>query len=235
MSDPRQVVIDALRSGPKNYQSLRMATHLEPGAMDAALTALKRDGLVKIDMGFWELVAETPQPRKTLEVTISGPVASGDSLLEVLHAAADRDVMVTAPTDPPPTSEDHDPMASTKHCKRCDKRKPVSAFGKNATRSDGLQTYCRPCMNEATSKRKDAPARAKKVAAPVVSTNAEAESPEPENREIHCDLFFVTHRTVSAQWSGEYVAIDVRQDGVSERVVITRRELRAIAAQDLNE
>ena len=34
---------------------------------------------------------------------------------------------------------------TTKRCFRCDTAKPLSAFNKDRSRSDGVQTYCRPC------------------------------------------------------------------------------------------
>lgn len=37
-------------------------------------------------------------------------------------------------------------MPSHKHCAKCDTTKPVSAFHRNRTTRDGLQTYCYPCM-----------------------------------------------------------------------------------------
>lgn len=35
--------------------------------------------------------------------------------------------------------------ATDKFCRRCDSRKPFSAFAKNATTHDGMQQYCRGC------------------------------------------------------------------------------------------
>ena len=35
-----------------------------------------------------------------------------------------------------------------KHCSMCDQAKPVSEFGKNAGRYDGLQTYCQICRKQ---------------------------------------------------------------------------------------
>lgn len=32
-----------------------------------------------------------------------------------------------------------------KECSKCRETKPVSAFGRDATRSDGLRIYCRAC------------------------------------------------------------------------------------------
>lgn len=32
-----------------------------------------------------------------------------------------------------------------RHCPSCDKDLPISSFGKNRSRKDGLQTYCRTC------------------------------------------------------------------------------------------
>lgn len=36
-------------------------------------------------------------------------------------------------------------LEATKRCPSCETTKPVSAFGKNAARPDGLQSQCRPC------------------------------------------------------------------------------------------
>lgn len=33
----------------------------------------------------------------------------------------------------------------TKRCPSCDTTKPLSAFGRNSARSDGLQSMCREC------------------------------------------------------------------------------------------
>ncbi|MFA5707387.1 hypothetical protein [Mycolicibacterium sp.] len=38
----------------------------------------------------------------------------------------------------------------TKHCKRCDTTKPVMEFGRNRSRKDGLQSYCKPCGRDST-------------------------------------------------------------------------------------
>lgn len=35
-----------------------------------------------------------------------------------------------------------------KHCPRCESRKPVTEFGSNRARRDGLGVYCRPCHND---------------------------------------------------------------------------------------
>lgn len=34
-----------------------------------------------------------------------------------------------------------------KFCPKCKKVKPANEFGKDSQHSDGLQSYCRPCMN----------------------------------------------------------------------------------------
>ena len=36
----------------------------------------------------------------------------------------------------------------TKRCNRCNQPKPVSEFGKNRSRRDGLQHYCKACWRE---------------------------------------------------------------------------------------
>src|SRR5580765_7117065 len=33
-----------------------------------------------------------------------------------------------------------------KHCVKCDEVKDLTAFSKNATAKDGVQTYCKPCQ-----------------------------------------------------------------------------------------
>ena len=35
-----------------------------------------------------------------------------------------------------------------KFCQRCDKTKPVSQFYKNIVKKDGLQGYCKDCMQK---------------------------------------------------------------------------------------
>ena len=40
-----------------------------------------------------------------------------------------------------------------KQCKRCGETKPLSEFGKYQQAADGLSFYCRPCVNEDTSRR----------------------------------------------------------------------------------
>ena len=35
-----------------------------------------------------------------------------------------------------------------KYCSMCDKTKPISEFGKNSSRYDGLQVYCRLCRKQ---------------------------------------------------------------------------------------
>jgi LPS O-antigen subunit length determinant protein (WzzB/FepE family) len=47
-------------------------------------------------------------------------------------------------------------MPTTKHCTRCDKTKPVSAFQRNARRPDGLQDHCRECVTDAQRERRSA-------------------------------------------------------------------------------
>lgn len=37
---------------------------------------------------------------------------------------------------------------AVQRCSRCNKVKPVSAFGSNKGRRGGLQAYCRPCCNQ---------------------------------------------------------------------------------------
>lgn len=39
-------------------------------------------------------------------------------------------------------------MNESKTCSRCQQVLPLSAFGKNRSRKDGLHVYCRPCQNE---------------------------------------------------------------------------------------
>lgn len=36
-------------------------------------------------------------------------------------------------------------MSNTKHCGKCDKNLPISEFGKNKARYDGLQSHCKSC------------------------------------------------------------------------------------------
>jgi hypothetical protein len=38
-----------------------------------------------------------------------------------------------------------------KRCPKCGETKPVTAFYANLGANDGLQTYCKPCMNEYTT------------------------------------------------------------------------------------
>ena len=45
-------------------------------------------------------------------------------------------------------------MDKYKYCPRCGEYKPVAAFQKNASRSDGLQGWCRECQSLAGKKRK---------------------------------------------------------------------------------
>ena len=33
-----------------------------------------------------------------------------------------------------------------KHCNKCGKDKPISEFGKNKSKKDGLQTMCKGCV-----------------------------------------------------------------------------------------
>lgn len=33
-----------------------------------------------------------------------------------------------------------------KHCNKCGKDKPISEFGKNKSKKDGLQTMCKECV-----------------------------------------------------------------------------------------
>lgn len=47
--------------------------------------------------------------------------------------------------DAKPKSQGAEIRGRTKHCASCDKTKPVSGFGRNARRRDGLQVYCREC------------------------------------------------------------------------------------------
>ena len=36
----------------------------------------------------------------------------------------------------------------TKHCNKCGKDKPISEFGKNSSKKDGLQSMCKECTKE---------------------------------------------------------------------------------------
>ena len=36
-------------------------------------------------------------------------------------------------------------MEPTKTCPACKEAKPLSEYGRNKTRADGLGTYCKPC------------------------------------------------------------------------------------------
>lgn len=37
-------------------------------------------------------------------------------------------------------------LMEIKHCNKCGKDKPISEFGKNKSRKDGLQTMCKKCI-----------------------------------------------------------------------------------------
>jgi hypothetical protein len=54
------------------------------------------------------------------------------------------------PAEPPPAADPGpvDP-AGSKVCAKCETLKPRSEFSKNATKPDGLQVHCKPCMNAA--------------------------------------------------------------------------------------
>ena len=39
-------------------------------------------------------------------------------------------------------------VPSSKTCITCGENKPSSGFGKNSSKNDGLQTYCKPCNND---------------------------------------------------------------------------------------
>lgn len=41
-------------------------------------------------------------------------------------------------------------MVSTKHCNDCDRDLPLTEFGKDRTRGDGLYPYCKVCRNTRT-------------------------------------------------------------------------------------
>lgn len=40
----------------------------------------------------------------------------------------------------------------TKTCTKCDKEKPLSDFSKKKSRKDGLNTWCKSCMNESSAR-----------------------------------------------------------------------------------
>lgn len=40
----------------------------------------------------------------------------------------------------------------TKRCSMCKKKLPVNMFGKNKSRPDGMQSFCKPCMREYSHK-----------------------------------------------------------------------------------
>lgn len=40
------------------------------------------------------------------------------------------------------------PSEKTKRCRQCNAEKPLSAFGKNSSRKDGIHYYCRACLCE---------------------------------------------------------------------------------------
>jgi len=48
------------------------------------------------------------------------------------------------------------PNEDTKRCRQCGETKPVSAFGKNSQKKDGLHYYCRPCTAERTRQWREA-------------------------------------------------------------------------------
>lgn len=47
-------------------------------------------------------------------------------------------------------AEEEEKLKSTKLCPRCGKTKPISEFGKDASRSDGIQSCCKECAREKT-------------------------------------------------------------------------------------
>jgi hypothetical protein len=46
-------------------------------------------------------------------------------------------------------------VGAVKHCPKCDLDKPTEEFGKNRSRGDGLQPYCKPCSAEANRLRRE--------------------------------------------------------------------------------
>ena len=47
-------------------------------------------------------------------------------------------------------TEEKEKLESTKLCPRCGKTKPISEFGKDVSRSDGIQSCCKECAKEKT-------------------------------------------------------------------------------------
>jgi len=41
---------------------------------------------------------------------------------------------------------------TVKHCSKCDENKPLSAFGRNRARPDGLCYWCKSCMRESVKR-----------------------------------------------------------------------------------
>lgn len=46
------------------------------------------------------------------------------------------------------TAQDGPSAPRTKLCTKCGKEKPISAFSRNAASLDGLQVWCKDCLNE---------------------------------------------------------------------------------------
>ena len=85
-----------------------------------------------------------------------------------------------------PSKRDAVATAGVKPCPRCGVARPLSQWGRNKRRPDGLQSYCSPCRREMRSRNRESPnvcgARNLKRRREVVGRGGESGGKEPSRR-----------------------------------------------------
>lgn len=109
-----------IRKQPVTYDQLRSQLGANPDDLDAAIANLERSREIIRDRARFKI--RSPAGGE------SGPPTAAAEAVSALS---------------PPAAEG----SGKKHCPKCQEDKPLDAFGRNDSKSDGRQAWCRPCMN----------------------------------------------------------------------------------------
>lgn len=156
-------VLKALAGGALASSQIGQRAAIGGDWLDITLRALMRDGYIRqTSSGRFEL-ASPPEPEKhcaacneTKSVTEFGKADTPDGRSEYckscMNSPKARAIRngEAAPPSPAAASEAKVEKPPEKFCSKCEVTKSIEEFGRNKTKPDGRQNWCKPCMNAAT-------------------------------------------------------------------------------------